>query len=317
MAAGFCGPQPQYENLEDNSMNRVFRFSAICTISLAFATLSSAWAHTTYKQVDYPGAVLTEIVGGPNLEGTSVGVYNLTTGGANRGFSVTANGHFTPFDVPGATSTTPNYINLQGVIVGSYTDSAGTSHGFVLNHGSYTTVNYPGEPGTVLSSVNDLGDFSGFYCSDAACDASATFHSFVLSRRGDFTTFDPPGATGSETSTLSLVGAVVGNYDTLSEPTCSTTCQGYLLLNGHYTTIAYPGSSFTFAGGGNIWNTVAGIYVDSAGNGHGFTWSNGNYTSFDYPGASLTEGTGINALGVVVGLFIDSTGNTHGFVRTP
>ncbi len=147
---------------------------------------------------------------------------------------------------------------------------------------------------------------SGAYCSDAACDTSATFHSFVKSRSGTFTSFDPPGATGSLASTVSLVGAVVGSYDTTSEPTCTTVCQGYLLFQGRYTTINYPGSSFTFAGGGNVWNSVAGIYTDASGNGHGYVWSNGSYTSFDYPGASFTEGTGINALGVVVGLFTDS-----------
>lgn len=286
-------------------------------ISAAFTASSIAWAHTTYTQVDYPGAVLTEIVGGPNLQGTSVGVYNLTSGGANHGFVRTANGRFTAIDVPGATNTVPNFINLQGVVVGSYTDAAGTSHGFVLNRGTYTTVNYPGALGSGVSSINDLGELSGFYCSDAACDTSATFHSFVRNRSGAFTSFDPPGATGSETSTVSLLGVVAGSYDTAPEPTCTTQCDGYLLAHGNYTTITYPGSSFTFAGGANVWNTVVGIYVDSAGNGHGYIWSAGSYTSFDYAGASFTEATGINALGVIVGLFTDSAGNTHGFIRTP
>ncbi len=69
------------------SVKKIFRFLAICTISAVLTASSIAWAHTTYTQVDYPGAVLTEIVGGPNLEGTSVGVYNLTAGGANHGFA--------------------------------------------------------------------------------------------------------------------------------------------------------------------------------------------------------------------------------------
>ena len=100
-------------------MTKVVRFLAISIIGVAFATLSSAWAHTTYTQVDYPGAVLTEIAGGPNLEGTSVGAYSLTAGGALHGFALNAHGVFTPIDVPGATSTIPNFINLEGVIVGS------------------------------------------------------------------------------------------------------------------------------------------------------------------------------------------------------
>jgi uncharacterized membrane protein len=306
-----------YNNPEDDSMNNIVRFLALSIISVAFATLSSAWAHTTYTRVDYPGAALTEIAGGPNLEGTSVGAYTLTAGGTLHGFALDAHGVFRPVDVPGATNTIPNFINLQGVIVGSYTDLAGTSHGFVLNGGTYTTVDYPDQPGSELTGINDLGEMSGAYCSDAACDTSAMFHSFVLSRRGIFTTFDPPGATGSIASTVSLLGVVVGSYDTTSEPTCTTVCQGYVLFNGKYTTLNYPGSSFTFAGGGNVWDTVTGIYTDASGNGHGYLWSNGTYTSFDYPSASFTEGTGINALGVVVGIFTDSSGNTHGFIRTP
>jgi len=306
-----------YEHPEDGSMNKVVRLLAIYTISVVLATVSSAWAHTAYTQVDYPGAVLTQIAGGPNLEGTSVGAYSLTVGGALHGFALNAHGVFTPIDVPGATNTIPNFINLQGVIVGSYTDSAGTSHGFVLKGGTYTTVDYPDVPGSELSSINDLGEMSGAYCSDAACDASVTFHSFVLSRRGVFTTFDPPGATGSISSTVSLLGVVVGSYDTASEPTCTIVCQGYVLIHGNSTTVNYPSSSFTFAGGANVWNIVTGIYTDASGNGHGFIESGGTYTSFDYPAAIFTEGTGINALGVIVGIFTDSSGNTHGFIRTP
>jgi hypothetical protein len=298
-------------------MNKVSRFFTICMIGTLFATLSNAWAHTTYKQVDYPGAALTEIAGGPNAQGTSVGIYNLAIGGANHGFALTADGIFAPIDVPGATGTTPAFINFEGVIVGSYLDSSGTSHGFVLNGGTYTTVSYPGAIGSGLSSINDLGEMSGFYCSDIACDASAVFHGFVLSRSGVFTSFDPPGATGSEPSTVSLLGVVVGSYDTVQEPTCTTQCLVYVLSHGNYTTLSYPGASFTFAGGANVWNSVTGIYFDSAGNGHGFLENNGDYTSFDYPGASFTEATGINALGVIVGVFIDSSGNEHGFIRTP
>ena len=62
-------------------MTKVFRFLAICTIGIAFATSSIAWAQT-YTAVDFPGAVLTELIGGPNPQGTSVGGYTLTAGGA-------------------------------------------------------------------------------------------------------------------------------------------------------------------------------------------------------------------------------------------
>jgi len=60
---------------------KVFRFLAICTIGAAFATLSIAWAQS-YTSVDFPGAAATELIGGPNPQGTSVGAYTLTAGGA-------------------------------------------------------------------------------------------------------------------------------------------------------------------------------------------------------------------------------------------
>jgi hypothetical protein len=67
-------------------MIKVFRFWAICSIGVAFATSSIAWAQT-YTAVNYPGAALTELIGGPNPQGTSVGGYTLTAGGALHGFT--------------------------------------------------------------------------------------------------------------------------------------------------------------------------------------------------------------------------------------
>ena len=110
-------------------MTKVFRFLAICTIGVALATSSIAWAQT-YTAVNYPGATLTELIGGPNPQGTSVGGYTLTAGGALHGFTL-RDGVFTAFDPPGSTFTTVNFINPRGDIVGAYVDAGGVSHGFV------------------------------------------------------------------------------------------------------------------------------------------------------------------------------------------
>ena len=299
-------------------MTKILRFLAICTIGIAFAVSSIAWAQT-YTPVNYPGAALTELIGGPNPQGTSVGGYTLTAGGALHGFTL-RDGVFTPFDPPGSTFTTVNYINPRGDIVGAYVDASGVSHGFVLSGGNYTTVDYPGAAGTTLSSVNPSGEMSGATCSDPACGvfaATNVTHSFLVSKKGVFSaTFDPPGATGSTTSVVIPSGAVVGAYTDVSGTTCSTQCQGYMLFHGSYATINYPGSSFTFAGGANANGKIVGIYTDASGAGHGFLFD-GSYTSFDYPGAVFTEATGINPSGVIVGLYTDSAGATHGFIRTP
>jgi probable HAF family extracellular repeat protein len=299
-------------------MIKVFRFLAMCAISVAF--ISSIARAQTYKQVDYPGAIFTEISGGPNLEGTSVGVWE-DTGGVFHGFSVTAKEVFTSFDPPGSIFTEPDFINLQGVIVGLYLDSSNVSHGFILNGKEYTVVDVKGAAGTALSGINDLGEISGFTCSDPACGNTGigSFNqSFVRSPDGKYTFFNPPGATSSETSTVSLLGAVVGTYTDNGGNTCSVECQGYLLFLGKYTTINFPSVTFTFSTGGNLQNDIVGTYI-AAGVFHAFLLHLGTYTSFDYPeaGVQFTEATGINALGVIVGLFTDSAGATHGFVRTP
>ena len=225
-------------------MIKIFRFLAICMIGVAVATSSIAWAQT-YTKVDYPGAVLTELIGGPNPQGTSVGGYTLTAGGALHGFTV-REGVFTPFDPPGSTFTTANFINPRGDIVGAYVDAGGVSHGFVLSGGSYTTVDYPGAAGTVLSSINPSGEMSGATCSDPACGvfgATNVMHSFLVSKKGVFSaTFDPPGAASSSSSVVIPSGAVVGAYTDLSGTTCSTQCQGYMLFHGSYATINYPGA---------------------------------------------------------------------------
>jgi hypothetical protein len=299
-------------------MIKILRSLAICAISIAFATLTMVSAQT-YTAVDYPGAALTELVGGPNPQGTSVGGYTLTAGGALHGFTL-KDGVFTAFDPPGSTFTTVNFINPRGDIVGAYVDASGVSHGFVLSGGTYSTVDYPGAAGTALSSVNPSGEMSGATCSDPACGvfgATNVTHSFLVFKKGVFSvTFDPPGAASSTSSVVIPNGAVVGASTNLSGTTCSTQCQGYILFHSSYATITFPGSSFTFAGGANAEGNVVGVYADASGAGHGFLF-NGTYTSLDYPGAIFTEATGINPSGVIVGLYTDSANVTHGFIRTP
>src|SRR5580693_5372608 len=138
-------------------MVKVFRFLAVCTISIAFASIASA---QTYKTIDFPGAIATTLNGGPNPPGTSVGSYTDTSG-VTHGFTLTKGGVFTSFDPPGSTLTTPNFISPQGAIVGGYNDAGGVSHGFVLDGGQYTIVNFPGANGTTPSRINPSGAMSG------------------------------------------------------------------------------------------------------------------------------------------------------------
>jgi hypothetical protein len=293
-------------------MTKAFRFVAVCTITIAFATFSIALAQT-YTIVDFPGATATTLNGGPNPQGTSVGSH--TTSGVTHGFTLTKKGVFTSFDPPGSTLTTPNFISPQGAIVGGYNDSGNVSHGFVLNGGTYTTVDFPGAAGTNLTGLNPSGEMSGFYCSDPACGTTGnatTNHSFTVSKKGVFTSFDPPGAVSSTASTVNPSGAVVGTYTDSGGVT-----HGYLKYHGTFATIDFPGAILTFAGGNNPEGDIVGEYNDAAGVGHAFLLSNGVFTSFDPSGSIFSDASGINPGGVIVGIYFDAAIVEHGFIRTP
>ena len=291
-------------------MTKVSRFMAMCTIGVALAVFSITSTAQTYTTVDFPGAVATTLNGGPNPQDTSVGSYTDTSN-VTHGFTLTKKDVFTSFDPPGSTGTTPNFITPQGVIVGGYLDSSGVSHGFILDNGQYTTVDFPGAAGTVLTGRNPAGEMSGFSCAVASC-ASAPFHSFTVSKRRAFTSFDPPGAVSSTASTVTPSGAVVGAYTDSKGVT-----HGYLLFHGKFATIDFPDSIFTFAGGNNPEGDIIGEYIDTANVAHSWLLSNGVFTSFDPPGATLSDASGINPGGIIVGIYVDIAGAVHGYIRTP
>jgi hypothetical protein len=293
-------------------MLKVFRLLTLCTITLAFAAIASAQTYTT---VDFPGAIATTLSAGPNPQGTSVGTYTDISG-VIHGFALTKKGVFTPFDPPGSTLTTPSFISPQGDIVGVYLDSGNVSHGFILSGGKYSVLDLPGATGTALSGLNPSGEISGYSCSDPACGLTFAFsidHSFVRSKNGVFTSFDPPGAISSNASAVNPSGEVVGAYIDIAG-----IGHGYIFDHGTFTTIDFPGSIFTFIGGGNAEGDVVGEYVDAAGVAHSFLRSKqGAFTSFDPPGATFSAATGINPGGIIVGFYSDSANALHGYIRTP
>jgi hypothetical protein len=137
-----------------------------------------------------------------------------------------------------------------------------------------------------------------------------------VSKKGVFTSFDPPGAVSSTASTVNPSGAVVGAYADAKGVT-----HGYLLYHHRFVTIDFPGSLFTFAGGNNPEGDIVGAYslTQNAAVIHSFLLRNGVFTSFDPPGATglVSDASGINPGGIIVGIYTDASGAVHGFVRTP
>src|SRR6516165_10389600 len=93
-----------------------------------------------------------------------------------------SHGKYTTIDVPGATATNAISVNDFGVVVGSYTDTPGVSHGFIDRHGVFTTVNDPqagtaSGQGTTVIAINEVGVLGGVYI-----DANGVNHGFIDQR---------------------------------------------------------------------------------------------------------------------------------------
>jgi uncharacterized membrane protein len=86
-------------------------------------------------------------------------------------------GNALQLDYPGAIFTQAAGENNQGLVVGTYQDSSGASHGFVYNSNTatYTSVEDPKGVGfTLVNGVNDEGMLVGF-----AMPTSTTAQGFV------------------------------------------------------------------------------------------------------------------------------------------
>ena len=207
-------------------------------------------------------------------------------------------GKFTTFDVPGAGGfgSTPIAINLEGAIVGYYTDSNFSIRAFLRSRdGKFTTWIGPdactgndseGCFGSGASNINAFGIVAGGFE-----DNSGNFvhHGYVRNAEGKLKTFDAPGAG-------------TGSYQ-------GTGCPGCFL-------------------GLNQLGAIAGIYIDANSANHGFVRSpDGKLTTFDAPGAGTAsyQGTGcpsdcpvsLNDFGAITGIYVDANFVAHGYLRSP
>ncbi len=205
-------------------------------------------------------------------------------------------------DFPQAPNTAASGVNKKFEIVGAYGSTVPQGDGgngfqlkVVLGKSAetetYRTVNFPGQPAEQFANgLNDSGQIVGDYL-----DASDNSHGYELSG-GTFTSFDYPGATGTNASAINNTGVIVGGW----WPS-SLLVQGFQLSGGSYTVINFPVSTQTFPYGTNNNGDIVGFYDDAEDVTHGFLQSGGTYTSIDVPGAFGTYATSINDAGEIVG----------------
>ena len=156
----------------------------------------------TVTQVDYPGAAGTSL-NGINDNGVIVGDYWTASNHNYVGFELNA-GAFTIIMHPGSYWTVPQEINNSGVITGGY-GTDGPWNGFVLQNGTYTTLNDPlGIFGTYLSGINSDGEIVGVY-QTYKVDEQGFFY-----KNGTFTNINVPNAMFETADGVNDSGLITG-----------------------------------------------------------------------------------------------------------
>jgi probable HAF family extracellular repeat protein len=227
---------------------------------------------------------------------------------------------FTQIDVPGAMFTAAFGINDRGQIVGVFADAGGVVHGFLSDNGNFTQIdvpqiNFPDAPGTQAFGIRERGQIVGGFP-----DARGALHGF-LSDQGLFTQIDFPGATETLLVGINNRGQIVGAFSTrdqivgrFNDLNNAAGSHGFLLDDGAFTPIDFPGALGTVAFGINDRGHIVGSFVDNRGAVHGFLLDDGVFTHIDVPGATLSTGNGITNRGQIVGTFVDTSDVAHGYL---
>jgi probable HAF family extracellular repeat protein len=217
---------------------------------------------------------------------------------------------FISFDYPGATSTRASGINADGAVVGSYADSTGKQHGFLLFGGSFTTIDYPSAVATAALGINSLGDIVGQYTADTSGDPSA-IHGFLL-HGGNFTPLNYPGRLGMIAQRINDAGQITGcdhDHD------MGASMHGVVYKDGNWTELSMGMSMGTgLLPEGSL---AVGFYNYSTTSGHAYFTGGSDPIFFDFPFASGSAAWDINPSGEIVGQYADVAKVTHGFLLVP
>lgn len=201
---------------------------------------------------------------------------------------------FTLFQVPN-TSTMPNAINRDGVIVGMAVEGAGRASGFIRSaDGQLSTYDAPNSIMTNLQGINSSGVKIGVFE-----DRSSAMHSFVL-YKNDFAEIKVPGASFTWASGINDHDDIVGAFATPDG------FDGFRLRNGKFQTIHFPGAQATFANGINDFGVIVGWYLvlnaSQQQEVHGFVLVKGHYFRLD--AGPFTSLNSINNAGEIAGVYV-------------
>jgi uncharacterized membrane protein len=219
-----------------------------------------------FSNIDFPNASFTA-ARAINARGDIVGRI-LGPTGDEHGFLL-RDETFSQIDFPGASGTTARGINNAGDITGRYFDNAGKENGFIAKDGTFHSVHVPGSCSTDVWLAMDNGRvLVGDFCTDA----DNGIHGYVRNKPGDFENIDFPhaGAPCTAVRWINERGDIVGVYANSLSECFSFQLHGFLLANGKYTAIDFPGAVYTSLLAINDDGEMVGQFTDQKGNTHGF-----------------------------------------------
>jgi probable HAF family extracellular repeat protein len=185
-------------------------------------------------------------------------------------------------------------------------------HGFVADHGVFTTIDAPGAGAfTVVFGIDENGRTVGGYVDD-----QGRLHGFLKDKEA-FTVIDFSGAAATFVSQINDRGQMVGAYSRIPNTPLLQAEYGFLLDNGDFTTIDVPGAVQTRLFGINNQGQIVGEYLDTQDMYHGFLLDNGVFTTIDAPAPAIgTTATSIDDSGRIVGTAFPgpTTVEVHGFI---
>jgi len=227
----------------------------------------------TYTTIDCTSPYTSEsIAAGVNSSGQIVGFCSAPGGvngvyGTTRSFLMTGGVlTFLP-DVAGSyngASTFAQAINDTGQVVGWYADAClCEAHGFLLNGGTYTTLDVPGFGSTNAYGINNSGQITG---GTQPGFGTGGVHGFLLSG-GSYTMIDDPDtgtSSGTTADSINSSGKIAGYYSDGAKQ------HGFLLDGGVFTTVDHPNALGAGVQGINSQGQLVGAYTDLTNVLHGF-----------------------------------------------
>jgi hypothetical protein len=300
------------------------------SLVLVFTFTSPCLAQFSYAPVNVPGAVAT-VARGINNSGEVVAFYQTTSCNNSdlnvpncptTGFKF-VNNRYVRLMVPKSTATAVTGVNDLGDLVGFYTKSDGSRHGFIWYHQNVIkTIDLTGTAyKTVPMGINNAGTVVGGLWTIGATGTFAD--SGWVWANGKFSIMNPGGS---------------------NKGTCCQSANGISnngIISGQFFRGASQQSWRKGASDRDLWiyqisdtsGTALDIYEDVTGyKTAGVGWfaphvESGEKTrdventlrfiAVSYPNSRSTQPFGMNDSRYLVGSYIDSAGKRHGFIAQP